>query len=133
MARGRLGAGTRRFTKHQMLADGEREDQERAHPRTTPELDVPWGVEYRTEEEEAASLAFQELADEVWRKHEAPVVRQYIACVQAEPWLLEEDAAAARRLGWKPETVRDVKRRFKGHLAGLAAEQRWKALFPKGL
>jgi hypothetical protein len=114
-------------------ADGESEDQERARPRTADHYTEPWGVEDRAEEEAEASLRFQRLAEQVWREHEAPVLRQYIACVREESWLLDDDAAAAVKLHWPEWKVRDVKRRFKLHLAQVAAEQRWKAQFRKGL
>jgi hypothetical protein len=71
--------------------------------------------------------------DRIQREHEAPVLHQYIACVKEELLLMHDDVAAARALGWSTSKVSDVKRRLNGHIAKLAAEQRWKSLFPNGL
>ena len=65
-----------------------------------------------------------------WREHDAPEVRRYVDCVREEPRLWEDDAEAARLLVWRDTKVRDVKRRTKGYMAQIAAEQRWRALFP---
>jgi len=53
--------------------------------------------------------------------------------VRQESELYNDDVAAARKLGWTDEKVRDVKRRLNRYIGQAAAEQRWKSLFPKGL
>jgi hypothetical protein len=118
---GRLGGSRRQFASYEET-DGQREDLDESRPRARNYTEplAPWDVTERTGEEEEARVAFARMADQVWRQHEAPVLREYIACVQKDPGLLDDDAEAAKRLGWPEEwKVRDTKRRFKRHLAQL--------------
>ena len=117
-------------------AAGEREDRERAAFRSTDQRTRQLQASEkkdRMERELAHRMDLQRSLDRIQREHEAPVLQQYIACVKEEPLLMHDDVAAARALGWTVARVSDVKRRLNLHIAKLAAEQRWKSLFPKGL
>jgi len=136
VADGELGADTQAFTSNQMRAAGEREDRERAAFRSTDQRTRQLQASEkkdRMERELAHRMDLQRSLDRIQREHEAPVLQQYIACVKEEPLLMHDDVAAARALGWTVARVSDVKRRLNLHIAKLAAEQRWKSLFPKGL
>jgi len=128
-----LGPVTREHTEQEVRATGEREERERASFRITDQRTAyayAAAKKDRMELNLAHRIDFQRTLDRVWREHDAPEVRRYVDCVREEPLLWEDDAEAARRLVWRETKVRDVKRRTKGYIAQIAAEQRWKTLFP---
>jgi len=136
VARGQLGPDTLAFTDNQRRATGERQDQEQVRfPWTDLYTKQRKALEKKEQIEQAYAdrIDWQQALDRLWQEREAPVLRQYIACVRQESELYNDDVAAARKLGWTDEKVRDVKRRLNRYIGQAAAEQRWKSLFPKGL
>jgi hypothetical protein len=128
-----LGSDTREHAEQQMRADGVREERDRASFRITDHRTryaYAAAKKDRIELDLAYRIDFQRTLDRVWREHDAPEVRRYVDCVREEPRLWEDDAEAARVLVWREGKVRDIKRRTKGYMAQIAAEQRWRASFP---
>jgi len=136
VARGQLGPDTLAFTDNQRRATGEREDQKQVRfPWTDFYTKQRKALEKKEQIEQAYAdrIDWQQALDRLWQEREAPVLRRYIACVRQESELYNDDVAAARKLDWTDEKVRDVKRRLNRYIGQAAAEQRWKSLFPKGL
>lgn len=137
VAEGELAAPTKAQSDYwNTRAAGEREDRERTSFRTTDYYGrrlKAWEKKDRLEGALVHRIDWHLNLDRVWREHAAPGLRRYIDCVREELLLLDDNVAAASKLGWTEAKVRDVKRRLKAHIAQNAAQQRWKSQFPNDL
>jgi hypothetical protein len=136
IAQGSIGRETRIITDQDMREAADREEKERASFRTaayhTQRLTAS-ERKNRMEDAHAARIDFQRTLHQIVGQYDAPLLRQYADCVLETPLLMDDDQAAADQLGWPRNRVRDIKHRLKSHMARIAAEQQWKAQFPKGL